>query len=659
MSGVVPGVVVFATFLLVGTFAFFNVDDMWTGAAESLQKAAERRTERVETLVSINSAKQGEPHCANFTVEVDNPGQTSVADFSEMDFVAEYTGRDATNQATHLQYVSSIPAANQWTLSSITPDTLNPNTWDPEEKATFSFKLAPAMDAATPGSLTIGTPLAVTDSTYLNCDLTFFLHSETTAIDSVNYYQLRNVFPDGTAATITSTFTPGWTGRVRPASNSGKFVFPLAGFTNLSAGTWTLTYRVKRNPIDSGFVWFTNAQDISLTATDAWTDIVLTPSMVPAGATSAVVEVVNTDVTAHRGMVRGKEDTRDYMAGASDGTIQKENHRWQVVKLDAGGVIQGYITDTSVLFKLLGYTKDLDPAYFTTPPEFNPTTTKDWTQVDVADDVDADADGVILLLRSIDGKDKKYAIREVGSSYNTTGFKLGKNANTMYLVGLDVNKQFEAWIENTNIKIYLVGQTKGSVVFYDDDKAVADPTFNSWVQLDADTYAVDDVADGLIFLLETTAIKSIGLRHGDSGDDWKKWVEKNHHIQGAAGINAANQWYTFIEDTEVDTFIAAYTRPVGIDVHADIDVLVRKADGVIRATLATNVANSVKLTGSDWQTLTATYTFATYTVVDQTDYLEIDLFAEATNNIAGVSTTVDFRIDDPVLASADQTRIDF
>ena len=67
-----------------------------------------------------------------------------------------------------------------------------------------------------------------------------------------------------------------------------------------------------------------------------------------------------------------------------------------------------------------------------------------------------------------------------------------------------------AYIENGNIQVYLVGQTKGSVVYYTDDIAVADPTLGSWQQLDADTDvtpAVSSDAVGLELISEVVEIE--------------------------------------------------------------------------------------------------------------------------------------------------------
>jgi hypothetical protein len=96
----------------------------------------------------------------------------------------------------------------------------------------------------------------------------------------------------------------------------------------------------------------------------------------------------------------------------------------------------------------------------------------------------------------------------------------------------------------------------------------------------------------------------------------------------------------------------AYTG--GGTVNAEIDIIIRKADGTVRTTIATGVSKSANL-GTSWATYTgANYSFAGYTVVDQTDYLEIDYIANVTARKSGQYAYL--RIDDNTLSSADQTR---
>jgi hypothetical protein len=96
----------------------------------------------------------------------------------------------------------------------------------------------------------------------------------------------------------------------------------------------------------------------------------------------------------------------------------------------------------------------------------------------------------------------------------------------------------------------------------------------------------------------------------------------------------------------------AYTG--GGTVNAEIDILIRKSDGTVRTTIATGVSKSANL-GTSWATYTgANYSFAEYTVVDQTDYLEIDYIANV--KVTKVGQFAHLRIDDETLPLADQTR---
>jgi hypothetical protein len=112
---------------------------------------------------------------------------------------------------------------------------------------------------------------------------------------------------------------------------------------------------------------------------------------------------------------------------------------------------------------------------------------------------------------------------------------------------------------------------------------------------------------------------------------------------------------TGVSSIPVSTWIIYYRAYTGGGtVHCDVDILIRKSDGTIRETKATNVANSANL-GTAYSTVSGTYSWTAYTVVDQTDYLEIDYYFEVTVKASGKSAYL--RIDDNTLAIADQTKI--
>ena len=96
------------------------------------------------------------------------------------------------------------------------------------------------------------------------------------------------------------------------------------------------------------------------------------------------------------------------------------------------------------------------------------------------------------------------------------------------------------------------------------------------------------------------------------------------------------------------------------DVFFNIDILIRQADGSVRATIATEVA-SVWFPEDDqgsWLTLSATYAFPGYTIVDENDYLEIAYYGYTIEGPNGGGGYMLLSIDDDALPAADQTRIE-
>jgi len=96
------------------------------------------------------------------------------------------------------------------------------------------------------------------------------------------------------------------------------------------------------------------------------------------------------------------------------------------------------------------------------------------------------------------------------------------------------------------------------------------------------------------------------------------------------------------------------------DVCLNMDILIRKADGSLRATIAAGAASAWIAKGEEgvWMTISATYEFPGYTVVDWNDYLEIDYYVQTDSGPDSGSGYVELSIDNSGLSIADQTRIE-
>lgn len=96
------------------------------------------------------------------------------------------------------------------------------------------------------------------------------------------------------------------------------------------------------------------------------------------------------------------------------------------------------------------------------------------------------------------------------------------------------------------------------------------------------------------------------------------------------------------------------------DVCFNIDILIRQADGSIRATIDTGVAPGwvEKGQSNTWLTFSGTYNFPGYSVVDDSDYLEIDFNVTSKSGPNPGEGWVMLSIDDSTLEEYDQTRIE-
>jgi hypothetical protein len=108
------------------------------------------------------------------------------------------------------------------------------------------------------------------------------------------------------------------------------------------------------------------------------------------------------------------------------------------------------------------------------------------------------------------------------------------------------------------------------------------------------------------------------------------------------GLNASADWAVSI----------VALKPALPSVHADVDILIGRSDGTNRTIIATNVASSTNLTSTP-TTLSGTYSWANYTVVNQTDHLEIDYYVDVATAMSG--TNAHLTIDNTTLAASSQT----
>ncbi|PKB64954.1 MAG: hypothetical protein BZY80_01165 [SAR202 cluster bacterium Io17-Chloro-G2] len=155
-------------FIVLSSVTFLVLLDVWDlQSSESIDNAA-LLTERINTRVSIINTT-AESGCDTYTIDLTNPGKTSIADFSKLDVIADYPDVGGNRVYRRLDYVTSAVSDNEWALNSIAPDTRDPNAWNPGETVVFDLKVSPTVSTTISGTVVVATPFGVTDNAYLGC----------------------------------------------------------------------------------------------------------------------------------------------------------------------------------------------------------------------------------------------------------------------------------------------------------------------------------------------------------------------------------------------------------------------------------------------------------------------------------------------------------
>ncbi len=180
------------------------------------------------------------------------------------------------------------------------------------------------------------------------------------------------------------------------------------------------------------------------------------------------------------------------------------------------------------------------------------------------------------------------------------------------------------------------------------------------VRLDAWCATDDDIllevsSDGGSTWLATTQTQSVTtaqVTYWVNVTSWASWTPENIN-NGNVKARVTHVAVSLADEVRLDWVPIEVTYTIPITAHADVDLLIRKADNSIRTTIATNVASSGDLQPTA-TTLSGPYSWSTYTVVNQTDYLEVDYYVD----VATITSSYAYlRIDDQSLALTNQTRI--
>jgi hypothetical protein len=213
----------------------------------------------------------------------------------------------------------------------------------------------------------------------------------------------------------------------------------------------------------SDVVYFDTPTADAPSSLDTWEDIDKSAS-IPAGATGIIGVLVHS-ANDYGGLsgIRCNGSTDEFPYGTHRAPYS--GIKWQYCGLDANRLFEMKKNEDGIYFYIYAYTKG-EVTFLTNGVEKSPTSASAWTDVDVTNETDANADGVLLMLKlnSAYGNYQLHARKNGSSDNRTTGATtqhseaLGTGSCSGIAIGLDSEQIYEAWIDTTtDVDVYVIG----------------------------------------------------------------------------------------------------------------------------------------------------------------------------------------------------------
>jgi archaellum component FlaF (FlaF/FlaG flagellin family) len=165
LGTILGGFIVISSFLVASALMFNSFLVGSLAQSQSMKDMTRTNSSREGSGLNITGAAVYTAGGSDVWVHVDHTGSQTVADFSEMDVIIQYTDTSDNLILNHLGYNAGGLDDNEWTVgvTGVQPDSFNPRMWDSDEELTVDLRVSPAIKAGTTAWVVVATPGGVND----------------------------------------------------------------------------------------------------------------------------------------------------------------------------------------------------------------------------------------------------------------------------------------------------------------------------------------------------------------------------------------------------------------------------------------------------------------------------------------------------------------
>jgi len=157
-------ILMFSSYLLA-TSTIFTMNTL----SQSFKKANDMQNGKLKTEIEIVNVSVS--NAQNITVVINNTGKTKILndDFKYIDVFVYYdiVGAEEGYTFKWIPYTEAYPPENNsWTVVSISPDSVNPRNFDPDEQMKIWIRVLPRIENGTTGWIGVVMPNGISASSY-------------------------------------------------------------------------------------------------------------------------------------------------------------------------------------------------------------------------------------------------------------------------------------------------------------------------------------------------------------------------------------------------------------------------------------------------------------------------------------------------------------
>ena len=201
--------------------------------------------------------------------------------------------------------------------------------------------------------------------------------------------------------------------------------------------------------------------------------------------------------------------------------------------------------------------------FFSTPYDVSTTTTGTYVTTTVSTQVPATSTAAIIRFVNKGGSAYRYSFRMKGSTddFQTKQF-LEASTGGWAIVGLNSSRQFEQYIENSAVDVYLWGYFEDEVVMFTNAVDVSTATTGSYVDVDISPYTGADTAVAAICTSNTvnggTDAQFYARKNGSTDDRYRAVNDTGHYF--IVGLDSSQIFEQKIDNVVQDCYVLGYFR---------------------------------------------------------------------------------------------------